>query len=110
MDRRYIMSLQDNIEKELRKIEEKDIRILFEDAKKLVSSAYVLELGSGFKYNYIKIISIRAILEDKFYNGNLKDNEKYNMLLIDETIGLADHYADDDNIIIKRRKKNEINF
>ena len=110
MDRKYLMSLQDSIEKEIRKIEEKDIRKLFYDAKDLVSTAYLLELGNSFKSNFLKIISIRSVLEDKFYNSDLKDNEKYNMLLIDEVIGLGDSYADDESITIRRAKNASINW
>lgn len=108
MDRKYLMSLQGNIEKEIHKIEEKDILSLFEVAKKLVSAAYILELGNDFKTNYIKIISIRAILESKFYGSGFDtENEKYNMLLIDEAIGLGDHYVDDTSIVIRRKKNDE---
>lgn len=110
MDRKYLMSLQDSIEKEIRKIEEKDIRKLFYDAKDLVSTAYLLELGNSFKSNFLKIISIRSVLEDKFYNSDLKDNEKYNMLLIDEVIGLGDSYADDESITIRRAKNVKVNW
>lgn len=106
MDRMYLMSLQDSIEKEIRKIQEKDIRKLFEDAKNLVSAAYLLELGDDFRKNFLKIVSIGSVLEDKFYTADseLRNNEKYDMLLIDETIGLADSYVDDEEIIIRRKK------
>lgn len=112
MDRKYLMSLQDSIEKEIRKIEEKDIRKLFEDAKNLVSAAYLLELGNDFRKNFLKIVSLGSILEDKFYAANpeLRNNEKYNMLLIDETIGLADSYVDDEEIIIRRKKNGKTNW
>lgn len=112
MDRKYLMSLQDSIEKEIRKIEEKNIRKLFEDAKNLVSAAYLLELGNDFRKNFLKIVSIGSILEDKFYTANpeLRNIEKYNMLLIDETIGLADSYVDDEEIIIRRKKNAKVNW
>lgn len=112
MDRKYLMSLQDSIEKEIRKIEEKDIRKLFEDAKNLVSAAYLLELGNDFRKNFLKIVSIGSILEDKFYTANteLRNNEKYNMLLIDEVIGLSDSYVDDEEIIIRRKKNAKVNW
>lgn len=107
MDRKYLMSLQDSIEKELRKIEEKHIRVLFEDAKNLVSAAYLLELGNDFRKNFLKIVSIGAVLESKFYTpeSEIRNIERYNMLLIDETIGLADSYVDDEEIIIRRKKE-----
>lgn len=112
MDRKYLMSLQDSIEKEIRKIEEKDIRKLFEDAKNLVSAAYLLELGNDFRKNFLKIVSIGSVLEDKFYTADseLRNNEKYDMLLIDETIGLADSYVDDEEIIIRRKKNGKTNW
>ena len=110
MDRKYLMSLHDSIENELRRIEEKDIRKIFEDAKNLVSAAYLLELGNDFRGNFLKIISIRSVLEDKFYNSEIKNNEKYNMLLIDETIGLGDSYADDERITIRRAKNVKTNW
>lgn len=112
MDRKYLMSLQDSIEKEIRKIQEKDIRKLFEDAKNLVSAAYLLELGNDFRKNFLKIVSIGSVLEDKFYTADseLRNNEKYDMLLIDETIGLADSYVDDEEIIIRRKKNGKTNW
>lgn len=112
MDRKYLMSLQDAIENEIRKIQEKDIRKLFEDAKNLVSAAYLLELGNDFRKNFLKIVSIGSVLEDKFYTADseLRNNEKYNMLLIDETIGLADSYVDDEEIIIRRKKNGKTNW
>lgn len=67
MDRKYLMSLQDSIEKEIRKIEEKHIRELFYEAKNLVSAAYLLELGNDFRKNFLKIVTIGAVLESKFY-------------------------------------------
>ena len=83
MDRKYLMSLQDSIEKELHKIEEKHIRVLFEDAKNLVSAAYLLELGNDFRKNFLKIVSIGAVLESKFYTpeSEIRNKEEYNMLL-----------------------------
>lgn len=107
MDRKYLMSLQDSIEKELRKIEEKHIRVLFEDAKNLVSAAYLLELGNDFRKNFLKIVSIGAVLESKFYTpeSEIRNIERYNMLLIDEVIGLCDSYIDDETITIRRAKK-----
>lgn len=112
MDRKYLMSLQDSIEKELRKIEEKHIRVLFEDAKNLVSAAYLLELGNDFRKNFLKIVSIGAVLESKFYTpeSEIRNIERYNMLLIDETIGLADSYVDDEEIIIRRKKNGKTNW
>lgn len=112
MDRKYLMSLQDNIESELRKIEEKHIRELFEDAKNLVSAAYLLELGNDFRKNFLKIVSIGAVLESKFYvpESELRNKEEYNMLLIDEVIGLADSYIDDEEIVIRRKKHAKINW
>lgn len=112
MDRKYLMSLQDAIENEIRKIQEKHIRALFEDAKNLVSAAYLLELGNDFRKNFLKIVSIGAVLESKFYvpESEIRNKEEYNMLLIDEVIGLADSYADDENIIIKRRKNDKVNW
>lgn len=112
MDRKYLMSLQDSIEKEIRKIEEKDIRKLFEDAKNLVSAAYLLELGNDFRKNFLKIVSLGSILEDKFYTAvpELRNNEKYNMLLIDEVIGLCDSYVDDETITIRRAKNVKVNW
>lgn len=112
MDRKYLMSLQDAIENEIRKIQEKHIRALFEDAKNLVSAAYLLELGDDFRKNFLKIVSIGAVLESKFYvpESEIRNKEEYNMLLIDEVIGLADSYADDENIIIKRRKNDKVNW
>lgn len=110
MDRKYLMKLQCALDLEIRKIEEREIRLIFEDARSLVSTAYILELGNDFKKNFIRIISLRSILESKFYGSNeLQNNEKYNMLLIDETIGLGDHYADDEEIIIRRKKHDKIN-
>lgn len=112
MDRKYLMKLQCAIDLEIRKIEEKEIRELFEDARSLVSTAYILELGNDFKKNFLKIISLRSILESKFYDPKSKmdKNEKYNMLLIDETIGLGDSYADDENITIRRAKNGKTNW
>lgn len=112
MDRKYLMSLQDSIEKELRKIEEKHIRVLFEDAKNLVSAAYLLELGNDFRKNFLKIVSIGAVLESKFYTpeSEIRNIERYNMILIDETIGLADSYVDDEEIIIRRKKNGKTNW
>lgn len=112
MDRKYLMSLQDSIEKELRKIEEKHIRVLFEDAKNLVSAAYLLELGNDFRKNFLKIVSIGAVLESKFYTpeSEIRNIERYNMILIDETIGLADSYVDDEEIIIMRKKNGKTNW
>lgn len=112
MDRKYLMSLQESIEKELRKIEEKHIRVLFEDAKNLVSAAYLLELGNDFRKNFLKIVSIGAVLESKFYTpeSEIRNIERYNMLLIDETIGLADSYVDDEEIIIRRKKHAKVNW
>lgn len=112
MDRKYLMSLQDSIEKELHKIEEKHIRVLFEDAKNLVSAAYLLELGNDFRKNFLKIVSIGAVLESKFYTpeSEIRNIERYNMLLIDETIGLADSYVDDEEIIIRRKKNGKTNW
>ena len=112
MDRKYLMSLQDSIEKEIRKIEEKHIRVLFEDAKNLVSAAYLLELGNDFRKNFLKIVSIGAVLESKFYTpeSEIRNIERYNMLLIDETIGLADSYVDDEEIIIRRKKNGKTNW
>lgn len=112
MDRKYLMSLQDNIESELRKIEEKHIRELFEDAKNLVSAAYLLELGNDFRKNFLKIVSIGAVLESKFYvpESELRNKEEYNMLLIDEVIGLADSYIDDEEIVIRRKKHAKVNW
>ena len=112
MDRKYLMSLQDSIEKEIRKIEEKDIRKLFYEAKDLVSAAYLLELGNDFRKNFLKIVSIGAVLESKFYTpeSELKNNEKYNMLLIDEVIGLCDSYVDDESITIRRAKNVKVNW
>lgn len=112
MDRKYLMSLQDAIENEIRKIEEKHIRALFEDAKNLVSVAYLLELGNDFRKNFLKIVSIGAVLESKFYvpESEIRNNEKYNMLLIDETIGLADSYVDDESITIRRAKNVKVNW
>lgn len=112
MDRKYLMSLQDSIEKEIRKIEEKDIRKLFYEAKDLVSAAYLLELGNDFRKNFLKIVSIGAVLESKLYTpeSELRNNEKYDMLLIDETIGLADSYVDDEEIIIRRKKNGKTNW
>ena len=112
MDRKYLMQLQCAVDLEIRKIEEKDIRQLFEDARSLVSSAYLLELGNDFKKNFLKIISLKSILESKFYapGSEMHKNEKYNMIIIDEVIGLGDSYADDENIIIKRRKNDKTNW
>lgn len=112
MDRKYLMSLQDSIEKEIRKIEEKHIRALFEDAKNLVSAAYLLELGNDFRKNFLKIVTIGAVLESKFYvpESEIRNNENYNMLLIDETIGLADSYVDDESITIRRAKNVKVNW
>lgn len=112
MDRKYLMSLQDSIEKELRKIEEKHIRVLFEDAKNLVSAAYLLELGNDFRKNFLKIVTIGAVLESKFYvtESEIRNKEEYNMLLIDEVIGLADSYVDDEEIIIRRKKNGKTNW
>lgn len=112
MDRKYLMSLQDSIEKEIRKIEEKHIRALFEDAKNLVSAAYLLELGNDFRKNFLKIVTIGAVLESKFYvpESEIRNKEDYNMLLIDEVIGLADSYADDEEILIRRKKNVKTNW
>jgi hypothetical protein len=112
MDRKYLMSLQDSIEKELRKIEEKYIRVLFEDAKNLVSAAYLLELGNDFRKNFLKIVSIGAVLESKFYTpeSEIRNIERYNMLLIDEVIGLCDSYIDDEEITIRRKKHAKVNW
>lgn len=112
MDRKYLMSLQDSIENEIRKIEEKHIRDLFYEAKNLVLAAYLLELGNDFRKNFLKIVTIGAVLESKFYvpESELRNNEKYNMLLIDEVIGLADSYSDDEEIIIRRKKNVETNW
>lgn len=112
MDRKYLMSLQDSIENEIRRIEEKHIRALFEDAKNLVSAAYLLELGNDFRKNFLKIISIGAVLESKFYvpESEIRNKEEYNMLLIDEVIGLADSYADDEEILIRRKKNVKTNW
>lgn len=112
MDRKYLMSLQDSIEKELRKIEEKHIRVLFEDAKNLVSAAYLLELGNDFRKNFLKIVSIGAVLESKFYTpeSEIRNIERYNMLLIDEVIGLCDSYIDDETITIRRAKNVKVNW
>lgn len=112
MDRKYLMSLQDSIESELRRIEEKHIRSLFEDAKNLVSAAYLLELGNDFRKNFLKIVSIGAVLESKFYTpeSEIRNIERYNMLLIDETIGLADSYVDNEEIIIRRKKNGKTNW
>lgn len=112
MDRKYLMSLQDSIEKELRKIEEKHIRVLFEDAKNLVSAAYLLELGNDFRKNFLKIVSIGAVLESKFYTpeSEIRNIERYNMLLIDEVIGLCDSYIDDEEITIRRKKHARVNW
>lgn len=112
MDRKYLMSLQDAIEKEIRKIQEKHIRALFEDAKNLVSAAYLLELGNDFRKNFLKIVSLGAVLESKFYvpESEIRNKEEYNMLLIDEVIGLADSYADDDDIMIRRKKHAKVNW
>ena len=112
MDRKYLMSLQESIEKELRKIEEKHIRVLFEDAKNLVSAAYLLELGNDFRKNFLKIVSIGAVLESKFYTpeSEIRNIERYNMLLIDEVIGLCDSYIDDETITIRRAKNVKVNW
>lgn len=112
MDRKYLMSLQDSIESELRKIEEKHIRVLFEDAKNLVSAAYLLELGNDFRKNFLKIVSIGAVLESKFYvpESEIRNIERYNMLLIDEVIGLCDSYIDDEEITIRRKKHAKTNW
>lgn len=112
MDRKYLMSLQDSIEKEIRKIEEKYIRVLFEDAKNLVSAAYLLELGNDFRKNFLKIVSIGAVLESKFYTAEseIRNIERYNMLLIDEVIGLCDSYIDDEEITIRRKKHAKVNW
>lgn len=112
MDRKYLMSLQDSIEKELRKIEEKHIRVLFEDAKNLVSAAYLLELGNDFRKNFLKIVSIGAVLESKFYTpeSEIRNIERYNMLLIDEVIGLCDSYVDDETITIRSAKNVKVNW
>lgn len=112
MDRKYLISLQDAIENEIRKIQEKHIRALFEDAKNLVSAAYLLELGNDFRKNFLKIVSIGAVLESKFYvpESEIRNKEEYNMLLIDEVIGLADSYADDEEIIIRRKKNGKTNW
>lgn len=112
MDRKYLMSLQDSIEKEIRKIEEKHIRVLFEDAKNLVSAAYLLELGNDFRKNFLKIVSIGAVLESKFYTpeSEIRNIERYNMLLIDEVIGLCDSYVDDETITIRRAKNVKVNW
>lgn len=112
MDRKYLMSLQDSIEKEIRKIEEKHIRSLFEDAKNLVSAAYLLELGNDFRKNFLKIVSIGAVLESKFYvpESEIRNKEEYNMLLIDEVIGLADSYADDEEIVIRKKRNVKTNW
>lgn len=112
MDRKYLMSLQDAIENEIRKIQEKHIRALFEDAKNLVSAAYLLELGNDFRKNFLKIVSIGAVLESKFYipESEIRNKEEYNMLLIDEVIGLADSYADDEEIVIRRKKNGKTNW
>lgn len=112
MDRKYLMSLQDSIEKEIRKIQEKHIRELFYEAKNLVSAAYLLELGNDFRKNFLKIISIGAVLESKFYvpESEIRNKEEYNMLLIDEVIGLADSYVDDEEIIIRRKKNAKTNW
>lgn len=112
MDRKYLMSLQDSIEKEIRKIEEKDIRKLFYEAKDLVSAAYLLELGNDFRKNFLKIVSIGAVLESKFYTpeSEIRNIERYNMLLIDEVIGLCDSYIDDETITIRRAKNVKVNW
>lgn len=112
MDRKYLMSLQDSIEKEIRKIEEKHIRELFYEAKNLVSAAYLLELGNDFRKNFIKIVSIGAVLESKFYTpeSEIRNIERYNMLLIDEVIGLCDSYIDDEEITIRRKKHAKVNW
>lgn len=106
MDKKYLINLQRAIDSELSKIEEKDIRQLFEDARTLVSIAYELELGNDFKKNFLEIIYLKVLLENKFYNSEseMYKNEKYNMLLIDEVIGLGDMYYDDNEIIIRRNK------
>lgn len=112
MDRKYLMSLQDSIEKEIRKIEEKHIRALFYEAKDLVSAAYLLELGNDFRKNFLKIVSIGAVLESKFYTpeSEIRNKEEYNMLLIDEVIGLCDSYVDDETITIRRAKNVKVNW
>lgn len=112
MDRKYLMSLQDSIEKEIRKIEEKEIRKLFYEAKDLVSAAYLLELGNDFRKNFLKIVSIGAVLESKFYTpeSEIRNIERYNMLLIDEVIGLCDSYIDDETITIRRAKNVKVNW
>lgn len=112
MDRKYLMSLQDSIENEIRKIQEKHIRELFYEAKDLVSAAYLLELGNDFRKNFLKIVSIGAVLESKFYTpeSEIRNKEEYNMLLIDEVIGLADSYIDDEEIIIRRKKNGKTNW
>lgn len=112
MDRKYLMSLQDSIEKEIRKIEEKHIRELFYEAKNLVSAAYLLELGNDFRKNFLKIVSIGAVLESKFYTpeSEIRNIERYNMLLIDEVIGLCDSYIDDEEITIRRKKHAKTNW
>lgn len=112
MDRKYLMSLQDSIEKEIRKIEEKHIRELFYEAKNLVSAAYLLELGNDFRKNFLKIVTIGAVLESKFYvaESELRNKEEYNMLLIDEVIGLVDSYVDDEEILIRRKKNGKTNW
>lgn len=112
MDRKYLMSLQDSIEKEIRKIEEKHIRELFYEAKNLVSAAYLLELGNDFRKNFLKIVSIGAVLESKFYTpeSEIRNIERYNMLLIDEVIGLCDSYIDDETITIRRAKNVKVNW
>lgn len=112
MDRKYLMSLQDSIEKEIRKIEEKHIRELFYEAKNLVSAAYFLELGNDFRKNFLKIVSIGAVLESKFYTpeSEIRNIERYNMLLIDEVIGLCDSYIDDEEITIRRKKHAKTNW
>lgn len=109
MDRKYLMSLKNSIEIEMLKVEEKYVKELFEHANRLVSTAYLLEMGNDIKKNFIKIVAIKAILEDKFYDSSVKDNEKYNMLLIDEAIGLGDSYEDDRNIIVRRVKNDKDN-
>lgn len=112
MDRKYLMSLQDSIEKEIRKIEEKHIRELFYEAKNLVLAAYLLELGNDFRKNFLKIVSIGAVLESKFYTpeSEIRNIERYNMLLIDEVIGLCDSYIDDEEITIRRKKHAKTNW
>ena len=112
MDRKYLMSLQDSIEKEIRKIQEKHIRELFYEAKNLVSAAYLLELGNDFRKNFLKIVSIGAVLESKFYTpeSEIRNIERYNMLLIDEVIGLCDSYIDDEEITIQRKKHAKTNL